>query len=64
VFVVPEYSFAVNIEQGDLKLSDEHVQYKWLNYEETIKTLKYDSNKTALGELNSRIKKGLLGEEK
>lgn len=63
-FVVPEYSFAVNIERGDLKLSDEHVQYKWLDYEGTIKILKYDSNKTALGELNSRIKKGLLGEEK
>lgn len=63
-FVVPEYSFAVNIEQGDIKLSDEHVQYKWLDYEEIIKILRYDSNITALGELNSRIKKGLLGEEK
>ncbi|MBU5426845.1 NUDIX domain-containing protein [Tissierella pigra] len=63
-FVIPEYSFAVDVNVTDLKLSHEHVQYKWLDYKSAKKLLKYDSNKIALGELNTRIKKGLLGEKK
>ncbi|OZV13019.1 hypothetical protein CIW83_05605 [Tissierella sp. P1] len=63
-FVIPEYSFAVNVNGADLKLSHEHIKYEWLDYESARKLLKYDSNKTALGELNTRIKRGLLGEKK
>ena len=57
VYVIPEYSFGAYCD-GDIKLSSEHKDYKWVSYEEAIKFLKYDSNKTALWELNERLKKG------
>jgi len=63
-FVIPEYSFAVNVNGADIKLSHEHIKYEWLDYKSARELLKFDSNKTALSELNTRIKKGLLGEKK
>ncbi|BCN30912.1 NUDIX hydrolase [Anaeromicropila herbilytica] len=63
-FVVPEYSFAVRVENEELNLSHEHLEYQWLDYDSARKLLKYDSNKVALGELNSRIERSLLGESK
>lgn len=55
IYVVYEYSFGVLINNEDIKLSDEHQEYKWVTYDEAIKLLKYDSNKTALFELNERL---------
>lgn len=55
IYVVYEYAFAVNINNEDIKLSNEHQEYRWVNYEEAINLLKYDSNKTALFELNERL---------
>ena len=37
-------------------LSDEHEKMEWVNYNNAMKKLKYDSNKTALWELNERLK--------
>ena len=59
VFVVPEYSFAVNIGNRQIELSNEHETMQWCNYEEAMTKLKYDSNKTALWELNERLKNSL-----
>ena len=58
VFVVPEYSFAVNVTNKEIILSDEHKMMQWMNYDEAVSKLKYDSNKTALWELNERMKRG------
>jgi dATP pyrophosphohydrolase len=55
VFVIPEYTFGVEVENRQLKLSKEHREYQWVNYEEAIKMLKWDSNKNALWELNERL---------
>ena len=48
-FVIPEYSFAF---ECDLEptLSPEHIEYKWLTYDEARKLLKWDSNKVAMYE--------------
>lgn len=54
-FVVPEYTFGVDAKDEDIILSNEHDEVKWLEYDEAIKLLKYDSNKTALWELNKRL---------
>ena len=54
-FVIPEYTFAVNVENTSLQLSQEHTEYIWLPYLEAQNVLQYDSNKTALWELNRRI---------
>lgn len=55
IYVVPEYTFAVNVKDYNIKLSSEHKEYKWVDYNKTMENLKYDSNKTALWELNERL---------
>ncbi len=59
-FVIPEYAFAVKVESTALQLSHEHIEYDWLTYKEAHTRLQYDSNKTALWELNRRIALGML----
>lgn len=56
IYVIPEYSFGVQCD-GDIVLSCEHKDYRWVSYDEAIKYLEYDSNKTALWELNEKLKK-------
>lgn len=55
VLVVPEYSFGVHADQ-EIVLSEEHDKYDWMTYEEAVKVLTWDSNKTALYELNEILK--------
>lgn len=59
VYVVTEYSYAVEIEgeNSNIQLSNEHKEYKWVEYDEAVEKLKYDSNKTALWELNEKLNK-------
>ena len=49
-----------NAESAFLQLSHEHTEYNWLTYAEAHTRLQYDSNKTALWELNRRIALGML----
>ncbi|NSW91897.1 MAG: NUDIX pyrophosphatase [Firmicutes bacterium] len=58
VYVVIEYAFAVQAKEQALRLSSEHLEYKWLKYDEAMELLAWDSNKTALWELNQRIANG------
>jgi dATP pyrophosphohydrolase len=55
VLVIPEYSFGVELMSEDIVLSNEHLQYEWLSYEETKKRFEWDSNRTALWELDYRL---------
>ena len=55
LYVIPEYSFGVNASSSIITLSKEHTKYKWLQYLEAIKILKWDNNKTVLWELNCRL---------
>lgn len=56
VFVIPEYAFAVDATSFQIKLSNEHTEFKWLEYNKAMDILTYDSNKTALWELNEKLK--------
>ena len=56
ILVIPEYSFGVEVEGNDIQLSIEHTAYIWANYHEAIRLLRWDSNKSALWELDYRIK--------
>ncbi len=56
LYVVPEYAFGFACSQ-DLALSHEHTECVWLNYRDAYKKLKWDSNRTALYELNCRLTK-------
>ncbi len=53
-YVIPEYSFGFECRDG-ITLSREHLECVWLSYEEARKKLKWDSNRTALYELNCRL---------
>ena len=55
VYVVFEYSFGVPLKNYDIHLSSEHNEYKWCLFDEAYEKLKFDSNKTALWELNQRL---------
>ncbi|MEW4152827.1 NUDIX pyrophosphatase [Bacillus thuringiensis] len=57
VYVIKEFSFGVKVPTKNISLSKEHFNYKWLCFEEAVTFLKWDSNKTALWELNKRLLK-------
>ncbi|MCD4702600.1 MAG: NUDIX pyrophosphatase [Candidatus Aegiribacteria sp.] len=56
VYVIPEYCFAVDAGNSDVSLSREHSEFQWVTYEQACSLLKWDSNRTALWELNERLK--------
>ncbi len=57
VLVVPERCFGVEVSGLPITLSHEHVEFRWVGYEAADALLKYDSNKTALRELDMRLKR-------
>jgi dihydroneopterin triphosphate diphosphatase len=55
VYVIPEYSFGVEVQDEEVYLSGEHSEYAWLDYKTARNRLEWDSNKTALWELHTRL---------
>lgn len=53
-YVIPEYSFAFECD-SDPTLSLEHIEYKWLTYDEARKLLKWDSDKVAMYEIKTLL---------
>ena len=51
MYVVPEYAFGFEC-NDEILLSHEHTEYAWLTYDEARAKCKWDSNRTALYELN------------
>lgn len=60
ILVIPEYCFGVRVDNVVFTLSNEHTSYKWVSYNKAIKKLRWDSNKTALWELDHRLEKILF----
>ena len=56
VYVIPQYCFGVSAQNLEIVISPEHAQYQWVPYEEALKLTKFDGDKTALWELNQRLK--------
>lgn len=56
VYVIPQYCFGVLAQDWEIVLSREHIAYRWLTYAQAQQLLKYDGNKTALWELNQRLR--------
>lgn len=61
--MIPEISFGVELTSKEMQLSHEHSEYRWLSCKEAMALLKYDSNKSALWELDYRLRNGLDGIE-
>ena len=55
LYVIPQYSFGVDCARQSLVLSHEHDALEWLPYAEAHARFTYDSNRTALWELNQRL---------
>jgi len=60
-YVVEQYFFAAAAGTEKIVLSDEHSQYVWLSYQDADRLLRYDSNRTALWELDQRLARDELG---
>ncbi|MCD4782245.1 MAG: NUDIX pyrophosphatase [Candidatus Eremiobacteraeota bacterium] len=60
LYVIPEYCFGVKINSLSIDISNEHTEFKIVEYDDAVSLLQYDGNKTALWELNERIKEGDL----
>ena len=54
-YVVPEHSFAADLTDVKIKISAEHTDARWLDYEPALEALRFDSNRTALFELHERL---------
>jgi dihydroneopterin triphosphate diphosphatase len=55
IYVIPEYSFGIKVKEEEICLSGEHSACSWVDYQTARNLLKWDSNKTALWELHSRL---------
>lgn len=58
VYVIPEYCFAFDVAEGEIVLSSEHTELRWVGYDEARDLLKWDGNRNALWELRERLGKG------
>jgi dATP pyrophosphohydrolase len=59
VLVIPEYTFGVRAPGPELTLSDEHTEYAWFTLDDAAKAVQWDSNRTALWELDHRLRHGM-----
>jgi dATP pyrophosphohydrolase len=56
VYVVAEHAFGVEVTGEDqIRLSDEHCEVRWAPLGAASALVRYDSNRTALWELNARL---------
>lgn len=61
VYVVRELAFGAEVAMGEtIRLSDEHAEVRWLSYSDARELLRWDSNRTALWELHTRLAEGAL----
>ena len=56
LYVIPQYCFGVLVTDHRIVLSREHTESAWLSYDQAHSLLKYDGNKTALWELDKRLR--------
>ena len=55
-YVIPQYCYAADCSAITVCLSDEHSEYRWVEYDEAVTLLRWDDNKTALWELQERLR--------
>lgn len=60
--LVPMYFYAMPYD-GEIRLSEEHADVKWLPYKEAHDRIYFDTQKTSLYELNERLTHGFIKKE-
>lgn len=56
VYVIPQYSFGILVQEAEIELSCEHTEFRWMSYDEAHRLLRYDEDRTALWELRQRLR--------
>jgi dihydroneopterin triphosphate diphosphatase len=56
LFVIPIHYFGVLAPDRQIRISEEHSEYKWLRYPEARDLLKFEDDKIALWELDRRVR--------
>ena len=56
IYVIPQVCFGVMVTTKEISLSSEHTEYRWLRYDDARSLLRFDGDKTALWELNRRLR--------
>lgn len=52
--LIKEYAFGVEVSPNEkITISREHTEYKWCNFQQALRLLKYKENKEALKKLNN-----------
>src|SRR5229473_513316 len=59
VLVIPEFCFGVQTVDTAIRLSREHTEFRWVSYQSAMRQLHWDSNRTALWELDLRVRREL-----
>jgi len=59
VLVIPNHCFGVRMRSSEIKLSEEHTEYRWFPYTEARASLHWEGNRIALWELNHRLRRRL-----
>ena len=57
-YVIPQYCFGVLVSSREITISHEHTRYGWFAFSEAYSLLKFDGNRTALWELDRRLRGG------
>ena len=57
--LITQHRYPYKYRRNHTKLSSEHKEVIWVKYDEAKDNLKFDSNKTALWELNEKLKRRL-----
>jgi dATP pyrophosphohydrolase len=55
-YVIPNFCYAADCSAITFALSDEHTEYNWMHYDDGYNALRWDDNKTALWELQERLR--------
>jgi dATP pyrophosphohydrolase len=57
LYVIPQYCFGIQVAVDySIRLSREHLEYRWLMFEDARRALHYDGDKVALWELNQKLR--------
>lgn len=56
LYIIPSYCFGVLVEVDQIELSEEHLEYKWVQYDVACHMLKYENDKLALWELDRKLR--------
>lgn len=59
IVVIPMYFFAMPFD-GEIRLSDEHIDVKWLPYDKAYNLIYYQDQQIALYELNEKLLRNII----